>query len=355
MRSSRLKSQLDEMKRDYFTLEAELEASESSSRRLSEVVAGLPVGVLVVGPDGSPVADNARLVSPTPDPGINLLVQEAALEAARECIRVNEPVTREIDLHGPPAHRFEITARGLSSGEVACLVEDVSERRRLADIRRDFIVNASHELRTPVGAIALLAETLEHEDDLETVRRLASHITREAERARALLEDVLGLARLEGGDVGDRGPVDLGWAAKEAVGRLATLAEQSGVAVGVEVNEPVSVVGSPDQLVSALSNLVDNAVKYSSPGGQVVVRIGTEDGRAKAEVTDDGRGIPSRDLDRIFERFYRADRGRDRRTGGTGLGLAIVRHVVENHGGEVKVESQEGRGSTFCLLFPGPQ
>ena len=355
MRSSRLKSQLDEMKRDYFTLEAELEAADSSSRRMSEVVGILPIGVLVVRDDGSTVAENARLVSPTPDPGINLLVQEAAVEAARECIRLNEPVTREVDLHGPPAHLFEITARRLSNGEVACLVEDVSERRRLADIRRDFIVNASHELRTPIGAIALLAETLEREDDQVTLRRLAMHITREADRARSLLEDVLGLARLEGGDVSDRGPVDLAWVGKEAVGRLATLAQQSGVTVDLELKEPVSITGSVDQLVSALSNLVDNAVKYSTPGGHVTVTIGKEDGWAKAEVTDNGRGIPSRDLDRIFERFYRADPGRDRRTGGTGLGLAIVRHVVENHGGEVRVDSQEGRGSRFCLLFPNPQ
>ncbi|HET7522790.1 MAG TPA: ATP-binding protein [Acidimicrobiales bacterium] len=354
MRSSRLKSQLDEMRRDYFTLEAELEAADSSSHRLSEVIGILPIGVLVVRDDGSTAAENARLVSPTADPGINLLVQEAALEAAKECIRLNEPVSREVDVHGPPAHLFEITARRLTNGEVACLVEDVSERRRLADIRRDFIVNASHELRTPIGAIALLAETLEHEDDQGTLRRLAAHITREAERARSLLEDVLGLARLEGGDAGDRGPVDLAWVAKEAAGRLAALAQQCGVTVEVDLQEPVSITGSADQLVSALSNLVDNAVKYSSPGGHVRVTIGREGGWAKAEVTDDGRGIPSRDLDRIFERFYRADRGRDRRTGGTGLGLAIVRHVVENHGGEVRVESQEGRGSRFCLLFPDP-
>lgn len=355
MRASRLKSQLDEMKRDYFTLEAELEAADSSSHRLSEVVGILPIGVLVTREDGSTVVENARLISPTPDPGINLLIQEAALETARECSRTGQPVTREVDLHGPPAHLFELTARRLSSGEIACLVEDVSERRRLADIRRDFIVNASHELRTPIGAIALLAETLEHEEDQVTLRRLAMHITREADRARALLEDVLGLARLEGGDVGDRGLVDLGWVAKEAVGRLTTLAQQSGVTIQLELREPVSIIGSADQLVSALSNLVDNAVKYSTPGGNVRVTIGRDSDGATAEVADNGRGIPSSDLDRIFERFYRADRGRDRRTGGTGLGLAIVRHVVENHGGEVRVESQEGKGSTFRLIFPGPR
>ncbi|HVA73556.1 MAG TPA: ATP-binding protein [Acidimicrobiales bacterium] len=355
MRTSRLRSQFDEMKRDYFELEAELETADSTSRRLSEVVGILPIGVLVVAEDGSTVTENARLVSPTPDPGINLLVQEAAVEAAKECTRLGDPVTREVHLHGPPAHVFEITARRLGSGEVACLVEDVSERQRLADVRRDFIVNASHELRTPIGAIALLAETLEHEHDAVTINRLASHITREADRARSLLEDVLGLARLEGGDIGDRGPVDLAWVAKEAIGRLATLAQQSSVELELEVHEPVSVVGNSDQLVSAIANLVDNAVKYSAPGGVVTVAIGREGCWATAEVSDNGRGIPSRDLDRIFERFYRADRGRDRRTGGTGLGLAIVRHVVENHGGEVKVESQEGIGSTFRLTLPYPQ
>jgi two-component system sensor histidine kinase SenX3 len=352
LRPSRLKSRLDEMRRDYFTLEAELESADSTAHRLSEVVGILPIGVLVFGEREDVVAENARLVSPTPDPGINLLVHEAALEAAKECARVDEPVTREVHLHGPPAHLFEITARRLSNGEVACLVEDVSERRRLADIRRDFIVNASHELRTPIGAIALLAETLEREEDPATLHRLASHITREAERARSLLEDVLGLARLEGGDRGDRGEIDLAWIAKEAIGRLAALAQQSGVAVEFEPHEPASVHGSADQLVSAVANLIDNAVKYSSPGGTVKVAAGREGKWAAVEVADNGKGIPSRDLDRIFERFFRADRGRDRRTGGTGLGLAIVRHVVENHGGEVKVESQEGEGSVFRILLP---
>ena len=352
MRGSRLKSQLDEMRRDYFSLEAELETVDSTARRLSEVVGILPVGVLVVDKDGSVVAENARLLSPTPDPGINLLVHQASVEAARQCARAGAAVNREIELHGPPAHMFEITARPLSSGEVACLVEDVSERRRLADVRRDFIVNASHELRTPIGALALLAETLEREDDPATLHRLAAHITREAERAKSLLEDVLGLAKLEGGVAGDRTEVDLAWVAKEAIARLSALAQQSGVTVQFAAHEPVSVIGSADQLVSAVANLVDNAIKYSAPGGKVEVQVDRDGNSGQVHVRDNGRGIPTRDIDRIFERFYRADRGRDRRTGGTGLGLAIVRHVVENHGGEVRVESREGEGSVFHICLP---
>lgn len=354
MRASRLKSELEDMKRDYFNLEAEREAADSASRRLGELIGILPVGLLVVGPDGSTVSENARLLSPTPEPSINILVHEAALNAARETCRSGEQVTREVQFHGPPAHQFQITTRLLSSGEVACIVEDVSEKRRLAAMRRDFIVNASHELRTPIGAVALLAETLEREDDPVTIHRLALHITRETERARSLLEDILGLARIESGGPGESGTVDLAWVAQEAVGRLQTLAEQSGVKVDVEVREHVSVHGNADQLVSALANLVDNAVKYSDPGGMVTVVIDAQGDWATAEVIDKGRGIPRRDLDRIFERFYRADRGRDRRTGGTGLGLAIVRHIVENHGGDVSVESQEATGSTFSVRLPRP-
>lgn len=352
MRASRLKAQLEDMKSDYFNLEAEMEAAGSASRRLGELMGILPLGLLVLGPDGSTVSENARLVSPTPEPSINLLTHEAALNAARETCRSGEPVTREIQFHGPPAHQFEITTQALSSGEVACIVEDVSERRRLADMRRDFIVNASHELRTPIGAVALLAETLEREDDPVTIHRLALHITRETERARSLLEDILGLARVESGGPGESGTVDLVWAAGEAIGRLQTLAEQSGVVVDLEVRERVSVAGNSEQLVSALANLVDNAVKYSDPGGHVTVMIGTEGDWATAHVTDKGRGIPRRDIDRIFERFYRADRGRGRETGGTGLGLAIVRHIVENHGGDVSVASQEASGSTFSVRLP---
>lgn len=352
MRPSRLKSQLDEMRRDYFTLEAELETVDITARRLSEVVGVLPVGVLVVDEDGAVVTENARLLSPTPDPGINLLVHQASLEAAHQCAGSGDPVSREVHLHGPPAHLFEITARRLGSGEVVCLVEDVSERRRLADVRRDFIVNASHELRTPIGALALLAETLEREDDPVTLHRLAAHITREAERAKSLLEDVLGLAKLEGGEASDRAEVDLAWVAREAIGRLAALAQQTGVTVELVAHEPVSITGNADQLVSAVANLVDNAIKYSAPGGRVEVVVDREGRSGRVLVRDNGRGIPTRDIDRIFERFYRSDRGRDRRTGGTGLGLAIVRHVVENHGGEVKVESQEGEGSVFRLYLP---
>ena len=352
MRGSRLKSQLDEMRRDYFTLEAELETVDSTARRMSEVVGILPVGVLVVDKDGSVVAENARLLSPTPDPGINLLVHQASVEAARQCASAGEAVNREVHLHGPPAHKFEINARLLSSGDVACLVEDVSERQRLADVRRDFIVNASHELRTPIGALALLAETLEREDDPVTLHRLAAHITREAERAKSLLEDVLGLAKLERGEAGDRSEVDLASVAKEAIGRLSALAYQSGVIVEMSAHEPVCVLGSADQLVSAVANLVDNAIKYSAPSGKVEVVVDRDGNSARVQVSDNGRGIPPRDIDRIFERFYRADRGRDRRTGGTGLGLAIVRHVVENHGGEVKVESREGEGSVFRICLP---
>jgi len=352
LRTAKLRSQLDEMRRDYFSLEAELESADSTARRLSELVAILPLGVLVIGPEGSVVLENARLVSPTPDPGINLLVHEAALEAGRACLRLREPVGDELTLHGPPAHLFEITAQPLAGGEVVCLVEDVSERRRLADIRRDFIINASHELRTPIGAIALLAETFEREDDPATLRRLVGHVTREAERARSLLENILNLARLEAGRVSELGEVDLVRVATDAVGRMAALAERAGVDVEIEASAAVSVTGSADQLVSAVANLVDNAIKYSASGNRVTVRVSRNGPRAAVEVSDKGTGIPARDLDRIFERFYRSDRGRDRRTGGTGLGLSIVRHVAENHGGDVTVESREGEGSVFRLLLP---
>jgi two-component system sensor histidine kinase SenX3 len=349
-----LRTQLRDLQRRNVALEQQAERTAARAVLLEEAVSALPVGVLVVGSDGEVVIENGRLSSPTATMGMNLLARDGALSAASESAKTGRAVERELNLHGPPAHDFEITAQPLTGGAVVCVVTDVSERRRLAAMRRDFTINASHELRTPIGAIALLAETLEHEEDPGNIRRLASHLLREADRAQALLVGVLDLARLEGGEGERRGEVDLGWVARQAVEALSPFAESAGVDLQISSHESVFIDGIAGQLVSAVTNLVDNAVKYSTQGGVVVVTVRRDETSAAIEVSDHGTGIPSRHLDRVFERFYRVDRGRDRRTGGTGLGLAIVRHVAENHGGHVTVESRESEGSTFALVLPVP-
>jgi two-component system sensor histidine kinase SenX3 len=237
------------------------------------------------------------------------------------------------------------------------LIEDVSERRRLEAVRRDFVANISHELKTPVGALGLLAETIAAEEDPALTRRLAERMTNEAIRVGRIIDDLLALSRIEAEEQQPvREPVPVARLVGEAMDRVRSLAELGGMRIDVSgVGPRHSVGGDPRQLVSAIANLLENACKYGHRGSTVEV-LSTTDGRwVDIVVRDHGIGIPSSDLERVFERFYRVDRARSRETGGTGLGLAIVRHVAGNHQGEVSVTSEEGVGSTFTLRLPsGP-
>jgi two-component system sensor histidine kinase SenX3 len=222
------------------------------------------------------------------------------------------------------------------------------------------VANVSHELKTPVGALSVLAETLQDERDPATVQRLAGRMLAEAERAANTIDDLMELSRIELG--GDRTveQVKVADVVAGAIDRVRELARRADITV--TALEPVdrmgrrssllSIDGDRRQLVSALGNLVENAVKYSDPGSSVQVRVRQVDGAVEISVLDHGVGIPANDLDRVFERFYRVDQARSRATGGTGLGLSIVRHVATHHGGSVGVSSIEGEGSTFTLTFP---
>jgi two-component system sensor histidine kinase SenX3 len=262
----------------------------------------------------------------------------------------------QLDLWGPPRRAVILSAvplqeLGRTVGAVA-VVEDVSERLRLEAMRRDFVANISHELKTPVGAVAILAETLAGEDDPTVTRRLAGRMQVEAERLGRIIEDLLDLSRIEAEEGPVREPVAVQAAVGQAVDRLQGLADLRRIHLEVGVDHEAAVLGDVRQLVSAVHNLLENAVKYSDSGSTVRVEVGTDDGKVAVVVVDHGIGIPERDLGRIFERFYRVDRARARDTGGTGLGLAIVRHVAYNHGGHVSVVSKEGEGSTFTLQLP---
>ena len=264
-----------------------------------------------------------------------------------------------LDLWGPPRRAVVLSALPLQEQErtvgAVAVVEDVSERLRLEAMRRDFVANISHELKTPVGAVGILAETLAAEDDPDVTRRLAGRMQVEAERLGHIIEDLLDLSRIEAEEGPAREPVPMHAAVGQAVDRLQGMAEMRRIRLEVDVDHDVSVLGDFRQLVSAVHNLLENAVKYSDSGSTVRVEVGVGEGEVAVAVVDHGIGIPERDLGRIFERFYRVDRARARDTGGTGLGLAIVRHVAYNHGGQVSVVSKEGEGSTFTLLLPaGP-
>lgn len=263
--------------------------------------------------------------------------------------------SRTIEIFGPPRRTLQLRAVPLDSAvEGAFLVvEDISERQRLEAVRRDFVANISHELKTPVGALGLLAETLVDEDDPEVARRLAERMHREAFRVARTIDDLLQLSRIESDELPEPEVVAVHDLVADAVDRTRAAGELRSVPIEIGPIPQLAVVaGDRRQLVSAVANLCDNAVKYSDAGSSVEVGARLDGDWVEISVADHGIGIPARDLERVFERFYRVDRARSRETGGTGLGLAIVRHVVQNHHGEVTVTSREGEGTTFTLRLP---
>ncbi len=285
-----------------------------------------------------------------------ILAEQAVTEVLQLALDGEYP-ERNLELMVPAPRRLIIRAYPLSGpaqpGGAVGIVQDASDRHRLEAIRRDFVANVSHELKTPVGALSLLAETLEGEDDPLVVDRLAKRVAAEAERLGRIIDDLLDLSRIEVNESPRREMVPLTVVVGEAVEALQPVASSSGIRL--EVDDPprhLAVPGDRRDLVSAVSNLVDNAIKYSESGSLVQVRVRSDGPIVEIAVIDEGVGIPARDMERIFERFYRVDRARSRLTGGTGLGLSIVRHVAANHSGSIRVESLEGSGSTFTLSLP---
>lgn len=284
-------------------------------------------------------------------------VAAGAIAELLELARSGHASERELQLFGPPPSVLQLQAIPLVDGEVsiggAVVVYDVSEIHRVDSVRRDFVANVSHELKTPLGALELLSETLVAETDPAVTRRLAENMVKESERLGRIVDDLLDLSLIETQESPRREPVPMSVLIEDATDRVRRAA--NAAQIGIEVNDaaPGAIVACDRrQFVSAIANLLDNAVKYSEPGSGVCLSASVDDGRIAIEVSDQGIGIPSRDLERIFERFYRVDHARSRDTGGTGLGLAIVRHVVHAHGGEISVESVEGEGSTFRIALP---
>lgn len=261
-----------------------------------------------------------------------------------------------VPLHGvgrAPAV-FLARAAPVGDGTVAILLEDVTEARRLEDVRRDFVANVSHELKTPVGALSLLAEALQDaSDDPVAVRRFAERAQVEAQRLGRLVQELIDLSRLQGAEpLPDAAQVDIDRVVAEALDRTRTNAAALGVSLHTGPASGLTVLGSEQQLVTAVVNLLDNAISYSAEGTAVTVTATEAEGSVDIRVQDQGIGIAEKDLERVFERFYRVDPARSRATGGTGLGLAIVKHVATNHGGAVHVSSIEGSGATFTLRLP---
>ena len=240
----------------------------------------------------------------------------------------------------------------LPSGAVVLVVRDVTAARGVERLRRDFVANASHELKTPVASMVALSETMSGATgDPEAMRRFLGRLQQEATRLASLVQDLLALSRLEEGVVSHE-PVDLRGVVTNEVDRLRSRATEAGLKLSANGLEELTVEGTDSDLGLMVHNLIDNAVRYTPRGGEVVVTLRRVDAHAVLEVEDTGEGIPSRDLDRVFERFYRVDPARSRGTGGTGLGLSIVRHVAELHGGRASVTSVLGAGSKFTVELP---
>ena len=284
------------------------------------------------------------------------LLSEDLAELVRRVRRDGQIRETELLMSRPGMPARHVTARvaPLGSRLVLALVEDRTRERRVEAVRRDFVANVSHELKTPVGAIRLLSEAVaDAADDPEAVKRFAGRMLLESDRLSRLVQQVIELSRLQGDDPLEAPlVVSLDDVIATAVDTSAIDADSKRISIVTGGATGVEVFGNQEQVTAAVANLVANAVSYSEPDSTVLVSTRTDDERVEISVVDQGIGIPTGEIDRIFERFYRVDPARHRSTGGTGLGLSIVKHVAATHGGEVRVWSVEGQGSTFTLTLP---
>jgi two-component system, OmpR family, sensor histidine kinase SenX3 len=340
-------------------------------RVATDALNALRVGVLVLDADDRPVLANPAAIElglvregPSPQAAhvhavIRTLAAQVRRTGARREVELDLPRRGRLSSSageplGVRVHVAALTGLEYEPGHVAIEASDVTEAHRVARVRRDFVANVSHELKTPVGALALLAETLlEATDDPEASRRFAERIHHESQRLGRLVKELLELSRLQGADpLPAQVPTAVDRIINEAVDRTRTAAAAKNIDVNVTGARGLTVYGNEGQLVTAVANLAENAIAYSPDDTKITIEAHTVGERVQIAVTDQGIGIAAKDVDRIFERFYRVDKARSRDTGGTGLGLAIVKHIAVNHGGRVDVDSTVGSGSTFTLRLP---
>ncbi len=333
-----------------------LTAAAGHGRRREAALAYTTDAVLIVLPDGQ-----VEYANPT----ARMFLQDRVLEVTNKlnqpdleqviqrANRTGQAVAEDVTLWVPGAKPARARAVPLADGATVLLLSDLSESYRLDRVRRDFVANVSHELKTPVAAIRALAETAAtalQSDDQDTAVRFVERLGTESARLAGLVSDLLDLSRVEAGGELFRAMVDLDALLVEAAERGRLLGEVKEIDVIVHETD-IHLEADASQLAMAVKNLVDNAVRYSE-GGKVELAADRLGDLVRITVADQGIGIPADELPRVFERFYRVDKGRSRATGGTGLGLAIVRHVVENHGGQINVESELGVGTTFTITLP---
>ncbi|HVF12795.1 MAG TPA: ATP-binding protein [Actinomycetota bacterium] len=299
----------------------------------------MPEAVILIEPDGS--IGYANLAAE------GLLRSDPAI-----AVSLGRGGSPEFSIHHPTLRTYRSTIVDIEQNRKVAVIHDVTEARRLEAMRRDLVGDVSHELKTPVAGILATAETLQisMSDDPESSERFVTSLVREAQRLSRLVEDLLDLARVEqhhpAGSI-----VDMAAVVRREASQALSMAKDKGLSLDIDIDEGIDVLGHEGDLALAVRNLLVNAVRYTEVGG-ATVRLHRSEPHAVLEVTDSGVGIPTRDLPRIFERFYRVDKARSRETGGTGLGLSIVKHVVERHGGSVTAESSLDQGSVFRLKLP---
>lgn len=321
----------------------------------SAVLAALRSSAVLLTPDGRVVQASA----PAHELGLirddrlrNTELQGLVDQVVRDGV-VREGTFRITRRRRAPAHVVARVAP-LSSGLILALVDDRTNENRIETLRRDFVANSSHELKTPIGAINLLAEAVqEASDDPEAVERFAGRMQIESERLTRLIQQIIDLSRVQDDEaITERSVIALGDLASEALERSGTDASAKDITLSLSISEHARVFGNRLQLLSAVNNLVENAVTYSPEASNVSVSVKLDGDDALLTVTDSGIGIEPKDRNRVFERFYRVDPARARSTGGTGLGLSIVKHVAASHGGTVELWSESGVGSTFTMRLP---
>ncbi len=354
-------------------LTSTMDRLHSTASRLESILAQMGEGVLVVGADETVVLMNpeaGRLLECDPEGAIGRRLGEVVLlhelfDTARRAIRLGTIQSQELTTRSDPPRHLTATAAPLhrDDGELhgaVVTLRDLTELHRLLTVRQEFVANASHELRTPIAAVQSLAEVLEGGalDDPPRARHFTERILDNTRRLGALLDDMLALSRLDEAPVRGEvaGPVAVLGLLTAAAARLEPLAARKGIALTVRAPEGLTALCSESHMLGAIANLVDNAIKFTPEGGRVELEADRQtDGRARLCVSDTGPGIPEKARERVFERFYRVDRGRSRELGGTGLGLSIVKHTVEQAGGRVWAEAAPSGGARFVIVLPATE
>ena len=341
---------MDGLARD---LEARMEQLRGEKAQRESVLEAMEDGVILIDEAdrvryANPAAGRLIIGAPTPPEDL----PSAALRTMVGDARARTEAVQQTVETGVPARALHAWAVPLADGGVVLVLRDITEARRVEAMRRDFVADASHELKTPAASIRAGADTVARAagEDPAAAARFAAQVSRDAERLSRIVSDLLDLSRLEA-EKPHMAPVRFDRVTLDEVERLRGDAREAGVGLESEIG-PVTVAGAGGDLALMVRNLVENAIRYTPKGGRVRVEVGSADGSAVLTVDDTGVGISSRDLPRIFERFYRVDPARSRQTGGTGLGLSIARHVVEGHGGKIEARSELGRGSTFRITLP---